>query len=308
MDESFIDSQARDDFNKAKLKAWFKEILAILKPEKNELLSFHDIKSLVKPKAENYRGMQVVPVSKIVGSEDRYHDFNKTFLPRKEHLRFRWQRVDRAHIEAIILPPIRVFKLGEVYFVRDGNHRVSVARLQGVESIDAEVVELTTELSITGEMDRDEMKRKVIEFERNKVLKDTGIDRIISMDDIYFTAPGRYEEMLRHILGHQYFMGHNMQRNISFEEAVHSWHDTLYSPICKEIEARNMLARFKGRTKGDLYMWIVKHWDSLKKKYGQHISIRRASSEYLERFGERSMIHRLKKMTKKIFRSKCLGK
>jgi hypothetical protein len=71
----------------------------------------------------------------------RYRQFDRDFMPKKESLRGKWERVDRAFVRGEELPPVTLYKIGDQYFVEDGNHRVSVARYQGVEMIDAEVTE-----------------------------------------------------------------------------------------------------------------------------------------------------------------------
>jgi hypothetical protein len=86
-------------------------------------------------------GLRVVEVSKIVGSVGRHEAFDRTFMPKKASLAERWKRVDRAFHRGLDMPAIRLYKVGNSYFVEDGNHRVSVARYQGVETIEADVIE-----------------------------------------------------------------------------------------------------------------------------------------------------------------------
>lgn len=290
MSKSLMNEQAKNDFEKAKSKALFSDILALLKPEKKQLLSFYDIKSLVKPRQETYRGMKAVNISDIVGSEDRYTDFNKAFLPKKDHLKNRWVSIDKAYYSDVILPPIKLFKLGEVYFVRDGNHRVSVARTQGILAIDAEVVELTSEIKMTKSMSLDDLRNEVIQFEKNRVLQSTGLDEFQVFQDIVFTAPGRYEELLRHILGHKYFINMGVEEEISLIDAAKSWYENLYTPICQIIQQEKILSRFASRTQADLYIWIVKHWDHLKGKHGQSYPLDQAAKEYSAIYGESGWI------------------
>ncbi len=95
-------------------------------------------------------GKREVDVSKIVGSVGRYRQFDSGFMPKKASLRGKWARVDRAFVGGEELPPVSLYKIGDQYFVEDGNHRVSVARYQGVEMIDAEVVELRTPAHVGG--------------------------------------------------------------------------------------------------------------------------------------------------------------
>src|SRR6056297_2848886 len=165
---SFVHSQARDDFNKARSKATISQLLNALTPDRQRLLSLEDVRNLLKPKSEVYKGMQTVPIEKIIGSEGRYKDFTSAFLPKRDFIRGRWESVDRAHLSDVILPPIKLYEIGGVYFVRDGNHRVSVAKMQGTQHIDAEVIELDTEIDIEPGMNTRELKNAVIEYEKQK--------------------------------------------------------------------------------------------------------------------------------------------
>ncbi len=302
MNHQILNDQAVDDFGKARFRERILSILNLLSPEKQQLLSLYDIKTLIKPKNESYKGMKVVAVKDIVGSEGRYRDFNKAFLPRKEHLRNRWISIDKAHITDVILPPIKLYKIGDVYFVRDGNHRVSVAKMQKVYAIDAEVVELNAEISFTKGMSRDELETKVIEYERKQLLTDTDLGDYIDMTTIHFTAPGRYHELLNHILGHKYFINQDSKEEISIEEAAKSWYQNLYNPIITTVREDNLVARFNNRTEADLYIWIVKHWDDLKGKYGQDFPLEQATKEYSEIYGK-NILQRFGSYLKRIIQS-----
>ncbi len=299
---NMINSQASEDFNRAKNKARFNSIFNIINPEKKELLSYYDVKNMAKPKSQRYRGMQVVNINKIIGSEGRYKDFNKAFLPKKEHLRRRWESIDRAHLSDVILPPISLFKIGDVYFVRDGNHRVSVAKAQGVLSIDAEVVELTTEIVINPQMTKNDLKTSVIEYERMQMLKSSGLETILHLDKIRFTSLGRYDEMLRHIQGHKYYINQNIDKEISLEKASISWYEKVYSPIIGIIRNENMLSRFPGRTESDIYIWTIKHWDGLKWKYGQEYPLDEAIKEYNQIYGK-SIFQQIKEFFGRLFKN-----
>ena len=139
---NLVSRTTEEDFNKARNKALVNEIQHFLTPEEVSLISLNDVKQLIRPTNETYVGMKVVPIEKIVGSEGRYNDFDNHFFPKSSHLRMRWEHVDEAAIKDIILPPIKVYEISGLYFVRDGNHRVSVAKSRGTEFIDAEVVSL----------------------------------------------------------------------------------------------------------------------------------------------------------------------
>ncbi|MFW6343256.1 MAG: transcriptional regulator [Sediminispirochaetaceae bacterium] len=285
-ESSYVKFQAREDFNKARSKATISKILNALTPERQELLSLEDVKNLIKPKNESYKGMRAVPIDKIVGSEGRYRDFNSAFLPKRDFVRGRWESVDRAHLTDVILPPIKLYEIGGVYFVRDGNHRVSVAKMQGAREIDAEVIELDSEIPIEPGITTAELKNKVIVFEKEQVFEPTGLSRVIPPSEVSFTEPGRYVEMLRHIQGHKYFLNEGIEEEISLLKAASSWYENLYKPIVRIIRQEGIVSRFPGRTEGDLYIWIIKHWDKLKREHGEGFPLERAAVDYSDRYGQ----------------------
>jgi hypothetical protein len=279
--------QAQDDFSRARGKAILSEIQHFLNQDKNRLLSFNDVKDILKPKNQTYRGMQVVPINLIVGSEGRYRDFNKYFLPRSEHLRIRWQRVDEARINEVILPPIQLYEIGGVYFVRDGNHRVSVAKAQGIEQIDAEVTSLSSEIAITPNMTTDTLREAVIRFEKGIFYEKTRYGELTGSNDLDFSRPGQYDVIYNHILVHKYYLNEHVEREIPFDEALVSWYHKVYEPIISIIKNEKLYNNFPGRTASDLYVWIVKHWDFLKKKYGVHYSLTDAARDFTNKYGQK---------------------
>ena len=285
MADGAFEAMARQDFDRAHVKGIMARILGVLRNEKDELLSLDDVRSMLKPTGETYRGMRAVPIDAVVGSEGRYRDFNSEFLPRRRHLRSRWERIDVAHYRSITLPPITLYKVGTVYFVRDGNHRVSVARTKGVEFVDAEVTELSSQVNVEPGMTTEDLKREVIELEKKQFLETTGLEKLRSDYIPVFTAPGRYVELIRHIHGHKYYLNLHSDEEILFEDAMLSWYDNVFSPIIGIVRDEGVLARFPGRTEADLYVWTVRHWDELKRKYGQSFPLRAAVRDFGERHG-----------------------
>jgi hypothetical protein len=134
---------ATRDFESARRKAFWRELISWLTRKCNQLLAIDQICQKLLFKGQHYRGLQTVPLEKIVGSEHRYRDFDRAFYPRQSHTRKRWVSIDQAYYEQVPLPPVELLKVGERYFVRDGNHRVSVARAQGQNFMDAYVTELS---------------------------------------------------------------------------------------------------------------------------------------------------------------------
>jgi len=253
-----------DDFSKARRHARFQEIFSTFRWSNPDLLSFYEVTKLIKPEAEYYKGMKTIPVNKIIGSESRYHDFSSAFYPKNSHLKNRWESIDAARLDNVILPPISVYKLGEWYFVRDGNHRVSVARSKGIDFIDAEVVELTSEIKLEEGITLNEIKRRVVEYERQRFIEQFK-PTYLPMNRIVFTAPGSYPEMVNHINVHKYYINQTIPEELSFEEGAKSWFKNVYLPIADAIGHEHLLSEFPGQTEADLYMWLVRRWDEMKR-------------------------------------------
>lgn len=286
MDKFTVDAQASDDFNKARAREMFSRIIHLIRPQRNQLLSFNEIKSLLRPKAEIYRGMQSVPIEKIIGSEGRYRDFNNAFLPKHEYLRNRWESVDKAHLKDVILPPIKLYQVGDVFFVRDGNHRVSVAKSQGIGAIDAEVTLIKVDFQLDAGITMSKLNEELIRYEKDRFISQTHLDTLIPMEHIEFSSPGRFDEIITHIQGHKYFINQGQKEEISFDDAAVSWYFNVFLPIIEAISEDGIISRFPGRTSADLYTWIVKHWDGLKQKYGEKVSMKDAARDFSNRFGK----------------------
>ncbi len=255
MDQS-IESQSRNDYARARFKAFWRGILSALAGETNTLLSYDEVKEKLHIGGPIYRGMRTVRVDQIVGSLNRYHEFDRAFLPTQDKTAERWQRINQAFYKEISLPPVVLYQVGEVYFVVDGHHRVSVAREQNQIYIDAEVRECATKVNITPDIrpeDLQDLHDKVHFIER------TELDRIRPDADITLTLSGGYDRMLEHIAVHRYFMGLDEQRDISDAEAVAHWYDTVYLPIVRVVRASEILQEFPARTETDLYLWVLDH-------------------------------------------------
>ena len=274
--------QAQEDFSKARNKAWINEMQNVMHPDKKRLLSLNDVKKILKPKNEVYVGLKTVPINKIVGSEGRYNDFDNRFLPRSNELKQRWVNVDQAHLSDIVLPPIQLYELGGLYFVRDGNHRVSVGKAQGVEFIDAEVISLQSEVQLPPDVRLDTLLAAVIRYEKRVFYSETHFGDLTDYWDLDFTATGRYDVIYNHILVHKYYMNEQQHTEIDFNDALISWFQTVYLPVIAVIDKYKLLSDFKDRTKSDIYVWVVKHWDRLKQKNGNDYSLDDATKDFVK--------------------------
>src|SRR5437899_5261321 len=124
-------STAHADFQRARRKAFWRRFASWLVRADNALLAFEDVRKQLRAHAQREGGMREVAIDQIVGSVGRYRDFDSAFLPRQVRTRGRWESIDRPYLEGVQLPPIELYKIGETYFVKDGNHRGSVARHGG---------------------------------------------------------------------------------------------------------------------------------------------------------------------------------
>ncbi|HSL44822.1 MAG TPA: hypothetical protein VK897_15405 [Anaerolineales bacterium] len=251
-----ISDQIRADFQRARFKAFMHRVMGALSGQPSTLLSYDEIKEKLRVGGPIYRGVKTVRVDQIAGSLNRYHEFDRVFLPASDKLAERWQRVNRAFYEEVSLPPVVLYKVGEVYFVVDGHHRVSVAREQGQIYIEAEVRECATRVNITPDIKVEDLQilgSKVTFLER------TSLDHLRPDANIKVTIPDGFDRMLEHIAVHRYFMGLDWKRDISEEEAVIHWYDTVYMPIVNVIRDTQILKDFPGRTEADLYLWVLDH-------------------------------------------------
>jgi len=259
-------ARAEADYQRARWHAQFREILARLSGRTNRLLSFEEVKRSLRLGGLVHRGTQPVPVAQIVGSVDRYRDFDRAFLPAQAHTAAKWKSVARAFYAEVSMPPVKLYRVGEAYFVLDGHHRVSVAREQGVAYIDAEVQEAYTRVPVTAELRAEDLK---VLHEYREFLERTRLDEIRPQaKPIRLTIAGGYHYLIEHIAVHRHFMGLEQQREVSAEEAVGHWYDTVYLPVVEAIRAQGILDSFPDRAEADLYLWIIDHLHHLRTTHG----------------------------------------
>jgi hypothetical protein len=138
-----LNEQVDADFTRARRRARLRAVMARIRREhaSNRLLSFDDVRREHAANNRLHRGTRVVEVEEIVGSVGRHDEFDRSFLPARANVGHKWKRIDRAFHRTEDLPPVKLYKLEEAYFVVDGHHRVSVARYHDVPTLEAAVVE-----------------------------------------------------------------------------------------------------------------------------------------------------------------------
>lgn len=290
--------EAESDFARARNKALFNEIQHLLTPEEAAMISLKAVRKVIKTQSETYIGMKVIPINKIVGSEGRYRDFDNQFFPKRSIIKERWEHVDEAVIKDIVLPPIKVYELGGLYFVRDGNHRVSVAKSKGVEFIDAEVVSLQTEIKLSPARTLNGMMKQIISYEKRNFYFETNFGDITDYWVLDFSTAGQYDVIYNHILTHKYFINQNQTEEIPMEDAILSWFNNVYLPVVTTIQKYKIMKYFRKNTVSDLYVWIITFYDELKKKFGDELPLEQIVHD-IKREKKFSLLSRVRNFIKK---------
>jgi len=277
---------AQSNFNEARRRALLAALRDIFRGQPNAMLSFEEVRARLNVRGQRYLGRQVVPLDHIIGSEGRYVDFDRRFLPRSDALQQRWSNIDQAMLQAVDLPPVDLYKIGDIYFVRDGNHRVSVARQQGGEFIDANVIELIVDVPLDPDLS---VRDLLMKEEYSDFLEWTDLHTLRPDERIEFSELGGYLDLVRHINAHRYYLGRQLQRDISRDEAVADWYDHVYMPIVRVIREQNLLKHFPGRTEADLYRWIMDHRWYMLERSGADPGPEAAAAEYVALFGRKRL-------------------
>jgi hypothetical protein len=277
-------------FRRARRKARIRKLLTLLTGRQDDLLVFDEVRhtlSLTHPKKEVLRE---IPLERIVGTVSRYYDFNRQFNPKLDSDEERWAKVKEL-METQGLEPIEVYQVDDIFFVLDGNHRVSVARHLEAKTIEAYVKEFRTNIDLEPD---DDIQDVVLKAERVELMEDTQLDKIRPDVEIRVTLPGRYHEVREHIEVHRYFKGVEEEREIPFEEAAASWVDSVYCPAVKAIREYDLLKDFPGRTETDLYLWLKKHQHELEHEWDREVPEADAAQDLSHQFGEgfRKRVHR----------------
>lgn len=273
-------SEARHQWNQARRKARWDELTQKAPGQATHLLDFNEIAQRLNLKHAIYQGVQNVPVDAIVGSVGRYNDFTSAFLPSDDGLKVRWERIATIYLDPTSggVPPVELYKVGSAYFVRDGNHRVSVARQLQMVDIEAYVWEHTSPLpDLPAEMDIDTL---LIEAERREFLDRTGLTQLRPDHGIVLTAPGGYPVMLAEIGDFQAALSQIDEREVTWPEAVTAWFDMRYELTVQALEQTGLLSLFPDRTVADFYVWVRRHQLALETRYGRRVRLTDAAQDF----------------------------
>jgi hypothetical protein len=250
----FSASDAQSDFSRARRAHVLADVARRLRREPDDIgliLPFEEVVDALGRTGQVDRGLQVVPLDAIVGTVGRAVDFDRDFRPTSARLRSRWERIAAAQRRGEALPPISLYKVGDLYFVRDGHHRVSVAKSQGRDDIDAYVTEVTTRLQLGSDLRVSELPVKDHErlFRERVPLDRERFERIKLSDPWDFGMLAEAVEAWGFRLMQE--RGHFYSR----PEVARMWFDEEYVPVSELIADGDLLER--GETETDAYLRVA---------------------------------------------------
>jgi nucleotide-binding universal stress UspA family protein len=269
------------DFRRARSQANRELLKARLTGRSASLLPYEEVRQMLRARTGQRVGPKDIPLEAIVGSVDRYTEFTRSFLPLEAKDEERWARIQTRFNDLEGLPPIEVYQIGQVYFVRDGNHRVSVARQMGATHIDAYVTEVETKVPLSPDVQPSDLIAKA---EYAEFLMQTRLDEIRPEANLTVTVPGQVQKLVEQIERHRYFLSVEERREIPDDEAVGRWYDEAYVPAVAAIGDLGMLEGFD-RTETDLYLWVSEHRHALEEALGWEVEPEEAAADLADRFG-----------------------
>ena len=216
------------------------------------LLPFDEASRRLGAAARSYRGIQEIPIDRIVGSVDRSDEFDRDFTPRRALSRDRLARLRAAVGE---LPAISVFELGGAYFVEDGHHRVALARERGAAFIDAEVTSLLTDYVVEPDVD---VCRLIHTEQQRWLLEATGLAAARPDAIIQFTLLDGYTQLRDIVDAYGYRLIRDCGRLLTPAEVAGQWYDTVYEPGLDAVRRADLPRLYESwhSTDGDLFLWV----------------------------------------------------
>ena len=254
MSTGFPGSDAQNDFSRARRARLLSDIARRLRREPDDvglILPFEEVVEALGRTGQHDLGLQVVPLDAVVGSVDRAVDFDRGFRPTSPRLRSRWERIAAAQRRGESMPPVSLFKIGDLYFVRDGHHRVSVAKSLGRPDIDAYVTEVETRVPLDSETRLSDLPLKDHErlfFERVPLPP-------AARGRIQVTDPWDYGALAEAVEAWGY---RAMQERGSFmdrAEVARRWYDDEYEPVAEMLREGDLSG--PGETETDAFMRVA---------------------------------------------------
>ncbi|HEX2437333.1 MAG TPA: chromosome partitioning protein ParB, partial [Methylomirabilota bacterium] len=240
LDTGFPTADAQDDFLRVRRRQVMSRLARRVGREPGDvdvILPYDEVVAALGYLEESYVGLKTVPLDSILGTVDRAKGFDRQFRPTTARVRARWERIANAVRRGEPMPPISLFQIGEVYFVRDGHHRVSVARALGRSDIEAYVVEVRTRVGADRTLHVDDLPKKSHErvFHERVPLPSRARGRIAVTDAWdYGVLAGAVEAWAFRL----------MQDRAEFLDrgaAARLWFDEEYEPVVEMLREAEML-------------------------------------------------------------------
>jgi len=245
---------AESDFQRARRHQVLSSLAAFVRHDSHDLhetLSFDEVVNALGRRGERSLGLQLIPLHQIVGSVDKVRDFDRRFRPTSERSRQRWERLAEKSRLGEYLPPIDLYKLGNLYFVRDGHHRVSVARMHGADAIEANVSEIDTEISTEGVGGRRDLDGKNWGLRFIKRVPLTGERRA----EINCTDPADYHRLAEMVEAWACRLMHHESAYFDKATMAERWYDEEYTPVLRLIDEAGV--RGSHETGADAYIRVA---------------------------------------------------
>jgi hypothetical protein len=252
LDTGFPSADAQDDFQRVRRRQVMSRLarrLARAPGDVDVILPYDEVVAALGYLEEHYVGLQTVPLEAILGTVDRAKGFDRQFRPTTARVRARWERIANAVRRGEPMPPISLFKIGEVYFVRDGHHRVSVARALGRTEIDAYVVEVRTRVGADRTLTIDDLPKKSHErlFHERVPLPSRARGRIRVSD------AWRYAVLAEAVEAWAFRLMQDRAEFLDRATAARLWFDEEYVPVVEMLREADMLG---SGTETDAYMRV----------------------------------------------------
>ncbi|MFZ1993382.1 MAG: hypothetical protein WAU75_04680 [Solirubrobacteraceae bacterium] len=243
---------AQTDFLRARRRAALGAMVARLRGEPDDVrhvLPYEEVVAALGYVSEHSAGTAVVPLDAIVGTVDRGRDFDRSFRPTTGRVRSRWEHIATAMRRGEAMPPVDLVRIGQIYFVRDGHHRVSVARALGRGDIDAMVTEVVTRVGAERAITLEELPVKSHErvfFERVP-LPDN------ARSEIKLTDPWDYGRLAESVEAWGFRTSQDRGEPVSRREAAYLWLENEYRPVLEMLRGADLIGT---TTETEAYMRV----------------------------------------------------
>jgi hypothetical protein len=244
---------ATHDFLRARRRAALARLAARLRGEPDDVgvvLPYTEVLDALGYVSEHRLGLRVVPLDAIAGTVDRGRDFDRSFRPTSARTRSRWEQIAVAMRRGDELPPVDLVKIGELYFVRDGHHRVSVARALGLKDIDAYVTEVTTRVGADRKITLADLPLKSHErvfFERVPLPPE-------ARSEIKLTDPWDYAELAESVEAWGYRTIQDLREPLDRLQTAERWLEHEYRPVVAMLSEADLIG---DHTETEAYMRII---------------------------------------------------